>query len=124
MSPGLSESDKHLLIPSSRVVSAIAAQDMLGDDGVLMMPTAPHPAPFHKQSYFSPVLMSYTGVFNAIGVPVTQVPLAPKSPSTAQRQQKQGRKNAAINKPPLGLQVNEPKLRAIANVKKKYTKKT
>ena len=63
---------------------------MLGDHGVLLMPTAPHPAPYHKQSYFSPMLLCYTGIFNVLGVPVTQIPLvvAPKTPDSAKNKKK------------------------------------
>ena len=51
-------------------------QTLLGDDGVLLFPTFPQSAPFHRW----PILMNtfdyiYCGIFNALGLPSTQCPL-------------------------------------------------
>ena len=51
-------------------------QRLLGDDGVLLFPTFPQAAPFHRW----PILMNtfdyiYCGIFNALGLPSTQCPL-------------------------------------------------
>ena len=47
----------------------------LGEDGVLIYPTHPVPAPYHHQSLFRPYNLSYTAVFNLLGFPSTQVPV-------------------------------------------------
>ncbi|XP_071497862.1 fatty-acid amide hydrolase 2-like [Diadema antillarum] len=48
---------------------------MLGDDGVLLYPTHPKMALFHNAPLLYPFNVAYTGIFNALGLPVTQVPL-------------------------------------------------
>ncbi|KAK3580690.1 hypothetical protein CHS0354_017971 [Potamilus streckersoni] len=50
-------------------------QDMLGDNGILLYPTHPKLAPYHNQPLFYPLNFAYTAIFNALGLPVTQVPL-------------------------------------------------
>lgn len=50
-------------------------QDLLGEDGVLLYPTHPKLAPYHNQPIVYPFNFGYTGIFNALGLPVTQVPL-------------------------------------------------
>ena len=47
----------------------------MGQDGVLIYPTHPVPAPYHGQSVLRPCNLSYTAVFNILGFPATQVPL-------------------------------------------------
>ena len=49
--------------------------DLLGDDGVLFYPSHPKPAPYHNQPLLTPFNYAYTGIFNILGVPVTQCPL-------------------------------------------------
>ena len=49
--------------------------DLLGEDGVLIYPSHPSPAPFHNQLLLKPFNFAYTGIFNILGNPVTQVPL-------------------------------------------------
>lgn len=48
---------------------------LLGEDGVLLYPSHPCPAPYHNQPLCMPLNFAYTGIFNALGLPVTQVPL-------------------------------------------------
>ncbi|XP_063954529.1 fatty-acid amide hydrolase 2-A-like [Lytechinus pictus] len=48
---------------------------MLGDDGVLLYPTHPKMALYHNAPIFYPFNVAYTAIFNALGFPVTQVPL-------------------------------------------------
>lgn len=48
---------------------------MLGDDGILLVPTHPTPALYHSQPITRPFNAAYTAIFNVLGVPVTQVPL-------------------------------------------------
>ncbi|KAG7159630.1 Fatty-acid amide hydrolase 2-B-like, partial [Homarus americanus] len=50
-------------------------QRLLGDNGVLLYPSHPMLAPYHSESYFRPLNFTYAAVFNALGFPVTQVPL-------------------------------------------------
>ena len=47
----------------------------LGEDGVLLYPTHPTPAPYHLQPLFKGFNFAYTSIFNVLELPVTQVPL-------------------------------------------------
>ena len=38
-------------------------------------PSHPHVAPYHNHPVFTPFNFAYTGLFNALGFPVTQCPL-------------------------------------------------
>ena len=49
--------------------------EMLGDDGVLLCPTHPTVAPFHRQSYFKPINPMYAAIFNVMGFPATTIPV-------------------------------------------------
>ena len=49
--------------------------DRIGPDGIMLYPSHPIPAPFHVQPMLSPFRWAYTAIFNALEVPVTQVPL-------------------------------------------------
>lgn len=49
--------------------------ELLGDDGVLLYPSHPKIAPYHSHPIFTPFNFAYTGLFNALGFPVTQCPL-------------------------------------------------
>lgn len=48
---------------------------LLGDDGVLIYPSHPKIAPRHHEPLAWPFNFAYTGIFNVLGVPVTQCPL-------------------------------------------------
>ncbi|XP_076831427.1 fatty-acid amide hydrolase 2-A isoform X2 [Brachyhypopomus gauderio] len=48
---------------------------LLGSDGVLLYPSHPQLAPKHHHPLFTPFNFSYTGIFNILGLPVTQCPL-------------------------------------------------
>ncbi|MCI4377176.1 hypothetical protein PGIGA_G00200800 [Pangasianodon gigas] len=48
---------------------------VLGTDGVLLYPSHPLLAPKHHHPLFTIYNFSYTGIFNALGLPVTQCPL-------------------------------------------------
>ncbi|XP_051558908.1 fatty-acid amide hydrolase 2-A isoform X1 [Myxocyprinus asiaticus] len=50
-------------------------EELLGTDGVLLYPSHPHIAPKHHHPIFTPFNFSYTGIFNILGLPVTQCPL-------------------------------------------------
>nr|XP_046183182.1 fatty-acid amide hydrolase 2-A-like isoform X2 [Oncorhynchus gorbuscha] len=50
-------------------------EELLGTDGVLLYPSHPHLAPKHHHPLFTPFNFSYTGIFNILGLPVTQCPL-------------------------------------------------
>lgn len=47
----------------------------LGDNGVLLMPSAPHPAPYHFSCLLRPYNFAYFAIVNALKCPATQVPL-------------------------------------------------
>ena len=49
--------------------------DLLGDDGLLLYPPYTKPAPRHKTPLLPPYQWIYTAIFNALELPVTQVPL-------------------------------------------------
>jgi len=49
--------------------------DLLGDDGLLLYPPYPTPAPRHGAALLPPWQWQYTAVFNTLELPVTQVPL-------------------------------------------------
>ncbi|XP_047620159.1 fatty-acid amide hydrolase 2 [Phacochoerus africanus] len=49
--------------------------EMLGDDGIFLYPSHPTVAPKHHVPLTRPFNFAYTGVFNALGLPVTQCPL-------------------------------------------------
>ena len=46
---------------------------LLGEDGVLLYPSHPTPAPYHGQALVRTFNFAYTGIFNILGLPVTQV---------------------------------------------------
>ncbi|XP_053554903.1 fatty-acid amide hydrolase 2 [Bombina bombina] len=48
---------------------------LLGDDGILIYPSHPKIAPRHNEPIAFPFNFAYTGIFNMLGVPVTQCPL-------------------------------------------------
>lgn len=48
---------------------------MLGEDGVFFYPTHPLPAPYHNQPLTLIPNFSYTGIFNVLGLPATNVPM-------------------------------------------------
>ncbi|KAJ1932366.1 Fatty-acid amide hydrolase 2, partial [Linderina pennispora] len=49
--------------------------DLMGDNGVLIFPTSPQKAQPHGITYFNLPNFIYTGAFNVLGYPSTQVPL-------------------------------------------------
>lgn len=49
--------------------------EMLGDDGVFLYPSHPTVAPKHHVPLTRPFNFAYTGIFSALGLPVTQCPL-------------------------------------------------
>ena len=48
---------------------------MLDKNAVLLYPSHPKPAPYHNEPLLHPFNFAYTALFNALGYPVTQVPL-------------------------------------------------
>ncbi|VEN40328.1 unnamed protein product [Callosobruchus maculatus] len=49
--------------------------DILGEDGVLLYPSAPWPASYHHTSFLRPWNFSLFGIWNFLKFPVTQVPM-------------------------------------------------
>lgn len=50
-------------------------EDILGNDGVLLYPTHPTPAPMHIEPLVKAFNFSYTAVINILGFPATHIPL-------------------------------------------------
>ncbi|XP_076060373.1 fatty-acid amide hydrolase 2 isoform X2 [Oratosquilla oratoria] len=50
-------------------------KELLGEDGVLLYPSHPTPAPYHSQPLFRTFNFAYTAIFNVLGLPVTQCPM-------------------------------------------------
>ncbi|GIY18870.1 fatty-acid amide hydrolase 2-A [Caerostris extrusa] len=48
---------------------------LLDEDTVLLMPTLPFPASYHCGMVPKLTVVCYTGIFNVLGLPVTQCPL-------------------------------------------------
>lgn len=51
------------------------AQELLGDDGVLLVPPHPTASFYHNKSLTRPFNFAYVAIFNILGFPITQVPL-------------------------------------------------
>ncbi|KAK0425657.1 hypothetical protein QR680_009304 [Steinernema hermaphroditum] len=49
--------------------------ELLGDDGVLLFPSFPTPAPFHHQPLFTPFNFAYTALWNTLALPVVECPM-------------------------------------------------
>ncbi len=49
--------------------------DLLGDDGVLLHPAFPRPAPRHRTAMLRPMEFIYSGLFNALNMPSTVMPV-------------------------------------------------
>ncbi|KAK7574202.1 hypothetical protein V9T40_011393 [Parthenolecanium corni] len=73
--------DLHLPYPSStwaeleteNLRNQIVAK--LGDNGVLLFPSYPSTAPYHKEPFCRPYNFAYWAIFNVLQLPVTQIPL-------------------------------------------------
>lgn len=50
-------------------------KEMLGDNGVFLLPTHPTPAPYHNEPLLKPLNFAYTAIVNCLGLPSTTVPL-------------------------------------------------
>lgn len=66
---------KHTYLVEERDKLKVELQDLLGDNGVLLYPTHPTPAPYHNEPIFKPFNFTYTGVINVLGLPATHCPL-------------------------------------------------
>jgi fatty acid amide hydrolase 2 len=70
------------VLPAGRVARAVAlgedlrneVVELLGPNGILLFPPHPVPAPKHNAPLWSPFRWVYTGIFNVLRLPVTQVP--------------------------------------------------
>ncbi len=79
----LAMTEKLTSVMTGRVQQAIDAghnlkaqiSDVLGDDGVLLYPTFPTPAPRHFQPLVRPAHFVYTAIFNVLEFPATQIPM-------------------------------------------------
>ncbi|XP_049527807.1 fatty-acid amide hydrolase 2-A isoform X2 [Dermacentor silvarum] len=50
-------------------------ESLLGNDGVLLLPTHPEPAPYHGVPTLRAFNFAYAGVFNVLGLPATACPV-------------------------------------------------
>ncbi|XP_021956293.1 fatty-acid amide hydrolase 2-B isoform X2 [Folsomia candida] len=50
-------------------------QELMSDDAIFIYPSHPTAAPRHHEPWLAPADFSYCGIFNVLGVPVTQVPM-------------------------------------------------
>ncbi|KAF8777054.1 Fatty-acid amide hydrolase 2 like protein [Argiope bruennichi] len=50
-------------------------KDLLGKNGIFIYPTSPDLPPYHGQPLLKPFSVSYTAIFNLLGLPVSQCPL-------------------------------------------------
>ncbi|KAF8368724.1 hypothetical protein PRIPAC_86553 [Pristionchus pacificus] len=73
VNPYPEEYKKRLLYKRDRLIRQM--KDLLGDDGVLIFPSFSNPAPFHNQPVLTPFNFCYTGLFNALALPVMQCPM-------------------------------------------------
>lgn len=48
---------------------------LLGETAILLFPTQPRSAPYHNQLFLSPFDFIYSGIFSALELPATQVPM-------------------------------------------------
>ncbi|WP_246845087.1 amidase [Bdellovibrio sp. NC01] len=48
---------------------------IIGDNGILILPPHPRVAPKHREPLFSPFDFIYTGIFTTLGMPATSVPM-------------------------------------------------
>jgi fatty acid amide hydrolase 2 len=73
--------------------------ELLGEDGILLLPTHPRPAFFHHSGKLRPYDFVYTAIFNALDLPATQVPMgftADSLPIGIQVVAKQGRDDLTL----------------------------
>uniref|UniRef100_A0A1I7Y2P4 Amidase domain-containing protein n=1 Tax=Steinernema glaseri TaxID=37863 RepID=A0A1I7Y2P4_9BILA len=49
--------------------------ELLGDDGILLFPSFPTPAPFHHQPLLTPFNFAYTALWNTLALPVVECPM-------------------------------------------------
>jgi len=69
------ETEEHTQFMKMAEDMRLELQLLLGQDGVLVFPSHPTPAPYHTQPMFKPFNSVYTALFNVLGNPVTQIPL-------------------------------------------------
>ncbi|XP_054723061.1 LOW QUALITY PROTEIN: fatty-acid amide hydrolase 2-like [Uloborus diversus] len=50
-------------------------ENILGFNGIFVYPTGPDYAPYHGQALLKPFNVSYTAIFNLLGLPVSQCPI-------------------------------------------------
>ena len=53
----------------------VEIRDLLDENSVIIYPSHPKTAPYHNQPLMFPFNWAYTGLFNTLGLPVTQIPL-------------------------------------------------
>lgn len=71
----LGSAEQRRLFDHLRLKLTRQLEELLGDNAVLLFPSHPTAAPFHYQPIFTPFNFAYTGLFNALTLPVTQCPM-------------------------------------------------
>lgn len=66
----LMQSSDHLILPFQHDL-----EQLLGDDGIIIAPTFPQPAPRHHHPLWNPFQFQYTAAFNVLQLPATTVPV-------------------------------------------------
>ena len=72
--PALMTSRAARILSLGRELSA-ELTGLLGDDAVLLYPSFPRLAPRHNTPLLAPFQFAYTGIFNVMQMPATQVPI-------------------------------------------------
>ncbi len=72
--PALMTSRAQRILALGRELSAELTK-LLGDDAVLLYPSFPRLAPRHNTPLLAPFQFAYTGIFNVMQMPATQVPI-------------------------------------------------
>lgn len=68
-----SEDAKHYKVFGDNLKEIV--KEMLGDNGIFILPVHPTPAPYHNQTILRPMNFMYTAIINSLGLPATSVPM-------------------------------------------------
>lgn len=74
-----SGSEKHIYLQQEVEALKKEMDDLLGQNGVLLYPTHPTPAPYHNEPLLKPFNFAYTGIVNVMGLPATHCPMGVNS---------------------------------------------
>lgn len=66
---------KHIHMVKETKMLQDELSELMGDDGVLILPTHPTSAPYHNEPIIKPLNFIYTAIVNVLGFPATHCPL-------------------------------------------------